>query len=193
LQILAARRFCVLIPILILEGASLSSPAIAGEPLSALSTCVEAPAFAVNQSRKRNGQSKNCDAAARKAEAINAARTNAAVALSETCNAEISSQERQEICAARGLAPRPTNATGDLSGFQQIAGNVDGSVDTALPIGPRLCAVLRDLPQEYTSQPLAAQASGLGDCLVFHFPFVTSETRVLFTARARARCGVQCQ
>jgi hypothetical protein len=156
-------------------------------------TCVEAPTFAVNQSRKRNGKSNNCDATARKAEAINAARNNAAVALSETCNAEISSQERQGICAARGLAPRPTNATGDMRGFQQIAGNVDGNADTALPIGPRLCAVLRDLPQEYTSQPLAAQASGLGDCLVFHFPFVTSETRVLFTARARARCGVQCQ
>lgn len=174
------------------EGAPIA-PAIAQEPLSALSTCVEAPASAVNASRKRNGQSDNCNADARQAEAIARARVNAAHALSATCAANISAQERHDICAARGLVPRPANATGDMSGFQQIPGNADGNVDTALPIGPQLCAVLRDLPQESTSQAMAAQLSGLGDCLVFHFPFLTSETRTLLTARARARCGVQCQ
>ena len=40
------------------------------------------------------------------------------------------------------------------------------------------------VPNEYTFQTLAAQWGGLGDCLVYHFPFPTSENRVLFTARS---------
>lgn len=167
-------------------------PVFSQEPLSTLSTCVEAPATAVDASRKRNGKSTDCDADARRSEAIQQARANAANALSPTCTARISAQERQAICAASGLVPRPINATGDMRDFQQISGNPDGNIDTALPISGTLCVVVRDLPEEYTSQSLSAQWGGLGDCIVFHFPFVTSKTSVRFTARSRARCGVQC-
>jgi len=173
--------------------AASTPPAFAQEPVFPPSKCVEAPASAVNVSSRRNGKSTNCNADARKAEAIEQARVNAAHALSSTCTAQISAQERQEICAARGLTPRPANAAGDMIGFLPIADNPDGDVDTAFPVSGTLCVVVRDLPKESTSQTLAASWGGLGDCLVYHFPFITSENRILFTARSRARCGVQCQ
>jgi uncharacterized protein (DUF849 family) len=170
------------------------APATAQEPVFSVSTCVEAPASAVNASRRRAGSSTNCDASARRAEAIRQARGNAAIALSPTCIADLSPQEQQNICAARGLQPRPANAAGDMRGFQEIPGSPDGNIATAFPIAATsLCTVVRDLPAESTSVRLAAQVSGLGDCLVFEFPFITSVTRTLLTARARARCGVQCQ
>lgn len=183
----------IAIATVVIAEASLVHSALAQEPVFPVSTCVEAPASAVDASRRRAGRSTNCDRNARIAEAMEQARINAARALAPTCTARISDQEREDICAAHGLAPRPANAAGDMSGFRSVAGNADGDVDTAFPVSGTICAVVRDLPEESTSRVLAAQWGGLGDCLGYHFPFITSENRILFTARSRARCGIQCQ
>src|SRR5690242_19509246 len=102
-------------------------PVSADDPVFRLSTCVEAPTSTVNASRRRAGKSTNCNEDARRAEAIEQARGNAARALAPTCTAQISDQERQDICASRGLVPRPANAAGDMSGFQAIPGSPDGT------------------------------------------------------------------
>lgn len=188
------RKLLALIGTALVASLSLSHQALAQEPVYPISKCVEAPGSAVDASRRRTGRSTNCDDDARRAEGIAQSRTNAAHALFPICVAAISDQERQGVCAAQGLAPKPAGAPGDMSGFVAIPGNPNGSVDATFPIsGEGLCVVVRDLPDEYTSQAMASQWAGLGDCLVFAAPFITSEPRTLFTARARARCGVQCR
>lgn len=168
-------------------------PAFAQEPLFPVSTCVEAPASVANSSRRRSGSSTDCDDDTRRDQAIRRARSNASDAMAPQCTALISAQERQQVCAARGLTPKPANQPASMTGLVAVPGSPDGGIDDARPIaGTSVCTVARDLAGESTSETLPAQWGGLGDCPVFRFPFWTSEQRVRFTARARARCGVQC-
>ncbi len=159
-------------------------PKIASE-VPPLTICVELPSSAVGVSQKRKATRTECSPAQAKSNAILAARVNAFNALQGTCGAQTSRAEADAACAAQGLTLVTTQNNGGMDLIHARATQGGSSIDAAFAAGSnanaRLCVVLRDLKDEFES---VKQGEAL--CVFDGFK------RTIFTARSRARCGVQC-
>ncbi|PNG25195.1 hypothetical protein [Methylocella silvestris] len=158
----------------------------AGEALAQLSqitACVEVPQSTLNQSRMRRSTRSNCDPAAARRAAISQSHVNARDALASTCRQAITPAVAAAVCAGAGKS-RPTTPTVSLQSPPIAAGN-GARINAQLPIsgtGPKICAVLRDLPAESST---TRQSDAL--CVLNNF------RKTVVTFRSRARCGVQCR
>lgn len=149
-----------------------------------LTVCAEVPATAVNISARRKSTRTDCNPRQAKSLAILQARVNAANALAPACRANISRVEAEAACAAQGKTLATTQPTGGL-GVEGLPVPGGAAVDATLPAGStanaRMCVVLRDRESEFEST-----TQGDPICVFDGFK------RTVFTARSRARCGVQC-
>jgi hypothetical protein len=171
--------FAIAVTTILVADLSLTRPAFAPE-LVPLAICVEAPTAAVNVSARRKSIRSDCGHDRARTLATLQARANAAAALTTICTQRISAAERQAICQAEGRAPVPVPGPGLApTGFVGVPGG--GNIDATLRVSARLCVLLRDLPNEFES---STQQDGI--CVFDNF------RRTIFTARSRARCGVQC-
>jgi hypothetical protein len=168
----------IALAVTVLASFSLEQIALA-QTLVPLTTCVEAPASAVNVSARRKSIRSDCDPNQARNNAFLRARSNATVALSSTCIQRISAAERQATCRALGLVPAPSRNNGMAPTFVGAPGSTN--IDATSAISSQLCVVLRDLPNE-------SEATFQTDIICSFSNF----RRTIFTARARARCGVQC-
>ncbi|MEY4514452.1 MAG: hypothetical protein RLZZ450_6574 [Pseudomonadota bacterium] len=149
--------------------------------LQQLNTCVEVRPGAVSRTARQKHLQTECSPDLARSRAIAHARRNARSVLEETCQSQVSHAEAVAACAAQGL---------HLSAYDRLGGwgiYANGSPsDSALGVGTtaeaRLCVVLDDLTDE-------SQSATQGDALCVLDGF----RRTLFTAYARARCGVQCE
>jgi hypothetical protein len=158
---------------------------------SQITTCVEisaaeSPGLA-GGSRRQAYTASDCDPSIASARAFEGARASASRALAATCRASVLGvQPARDICVARGLNP-PTGSSTSVSLPPIPAG---APIDQAIGVGRSrtgifVCTVIRNLPAETTTTTRPAGVQN-GFC-IFNSNRVT---RV--TARARARCGVQC-
>lgn len=166
----------IVVAVTVVADGSLTQPASAQNLI-----CVEAPAGFAPTSARRKATRSDCNFRTARTKAINAARANALAALRGTCIDDLRfAAQRQAVCEPHGL--------GGFNGpFQPMSTQVraregGGDIDGSLQINSRLCVVLRDLPDEFSS---SSEPDGI--C----FPFVGGK-RTIFTARSRARCGVLC-
>jgi hypothetical protein len=163
---------------------ALNPPTTTGQTLIPYTICVEVPSSAVNVGALRKATRTECNPAQAKTNAILAARVNALQALEGTCRSQITREAAQAACAARGLTLVLNQNNGGL-GPEARAVPGGAAIDAALADGSnvnaRYCVVLRDVPSLFTS----TKQSDL-ICVLNNFK------RTIFTARSRARCGVQC-
>lgn len=156
----------------------------AAAQLVPLTACAEVPATAVNISARRKSTRTDCNPSQAKSLALLQARANAATALAPACRANISRAEAEAACAAQGKTLATTQPTGGL-GVEGLPVPGGAAVDATLSAGStanaRMCVILRDLENEFES---TTQADAI--CAFDGFK------RTIFTARSRARCGVQC-
>lgn len=156
----------------------------ASAQLVPLTICAEVPPSAVNVSARRKSTRTDCNPNQARNLAILNARSNAQSALAATCRLQISRAEAAAACEAQGLTLATTQPNGGL-GNEARAVPGGASVDATLPAGStanaRVCVVLRDLDDEFES-------TTQGDAICVFDGF----KRTIFTARSRARCGVQC-
>lgn len=158
----------------------------AGEALAQLAqitACVEISQSTLDESRKRRSMRSNCDPSAAQRAAVSQSRVNARDALASTCRQAITPAMAATICAGAGKS-RPTTPSVSLQS-PPIAARNAGRVDAQLPIsttGPKICAILRDVPAESSRRRLSDAL-----CVLNNF----RKTEVTF--RSRARCGVQCR
>ena len=156
-----------------------------GQTLNQVTSCVEVPSALVAASRKRASSSSDCDPQTAFDRAHQQSKANSCDALAPVCRNEISAAEAEEVCsAASGLIP----TTGTSLSADPFARAGGAQVDSQLPIAqsvPKLCVVLRDLPDETLTSTRPA-GIGNGFC-IFNNSRVTTKT-----VRSRARCGVQC-
>ena len=154
--------------------------------LSQITSCVEAPASVVNQSRKRASTRTDCDRATAISRARQQSRENAREAIDSICEDEITQAEAEQICeGANGSLP--TTSSTSLSG-DPIARPGGGSIDSQLPISgsnPKLCVTLRNVPAE---TEISTRAAGVEN----GFCVFNNNRLTVATLRSRARCGVQC-
>lgn len=153
-------------------------------PQIPITTCVEVPATVVNESRRRKSVRTDCSPSHARTLALNQSRVNARDALAPTCRAQITLAEAQAVCADRNMTVVTSSGAASLQRFLAVQGGeeVDSTL-TLQPAGnPKKCVVLRNLEDEFES---STQADGI--CVFDGF------RRTIFTARSRARCGVQCR
>lgn len=152
------------------------------EPTVPLAVCADLPASAVGITARRKATRTECSPAEARRTAVWGARFNARDALKADCQARTSRAEAEAICTAAGRQLLINQPNGGLG--VGVTSN-PGSTDAALPAGSnrnaRLCVLLNDLEDEFES---STQADWI---CVFD-----GSKRTIFTARSRARCGVQC-
>jgi hypothetical protein len=156
-----------------------------GQPLNQITSCVEVPSALVAASRRRASSRSDCDPQTAFDKAQQQSQANSRNALASVCRNEISAAEAEEVCSAASGSIPTTGTSLSADPFSRAGGP---QVDSQLPIAqsdPKLCVVLRDLPDETQT---STQPAGIGNgfCL-FNNGRVTTKT-----VRSRARCGVQC-
>lgn len=161
--------------------APIGAPAAKAQPIT---VCVEVAPAVSQQSRRRRATRTECNPLRARQLAFEQAGTNAANALNPVCRATITAAIAQATCAARGLSV-PTTATTAPS-RPPLAAIGSPAVNGARRILPftnnvKRCAVIRNLPNETQT---ATQQEPL--CVFDNF------RRTIVTARARARCAVEC-
>jgi hypothetical protein len=174
----------------IMAAAVVGSSVSLAEGATQIAVCVEisAAAHPTFESRKRRHTEVDCDPQAARLRAFRGARAAASKALQSHCRAHVLGvQAARDICLAANLAV-PTAATSVSRPAVPAFGTAP--IDESFGIGTsktgiRVCTVLRNLPGESQTTTQAAGAAH-GFC-IFNG---NKTTRV--TARARARCGVQC-
>lgn len=149
-----------------------------------LTICVEVPSSTVNFGALRKATRTECNPAQAKTNAILAARVNALQALEITCRSQITREEAEAACAARGLTLVLNQSNGGLGPEARAVpggATIDASLAAGTNVNARYCVVLRDATSQFTfvkqSDPIC---------------FLNNFKRTIFTARSRARCGVQC-
>lgn len=174
----------IVVAALVFAAESFLAPDAAAQNLVPLTACAEVPATAVNISAHRKSVRTDCNPHQAKSLAVLQARANAATALAPTCRASISRAEAEAACAAQGKTLATTQPMGGL-GVEGLPVPGGAAVDATIPAGStanaRMCVVLRDLENEFKS-------TTQGDAICVFDGF----KRTIFTARSRARCGVQC-
>jgi hypothetical protein len=160
------------------------------QQLSQITACVElSPADSPSLggiSRKRRHTETDCDPLETRRQAFLGAQANASAAIRNECRRIIGVAAVRDICRAHRLsAPSGTTSLGRppvSAGPVPIDGQANlGRSPTGIPI----CAVMRNLPAETVTSTSPAGIEN-GFC-IFDGNRVTT-----VTARARARCGVQC-
>jgi len=171
--------------------AVIASSATRAQGLGQITTCVEisvndSPVVG-NISRKRKHTEVDCDPQSARGRAFSGARANASNALKDICRARILGvQAVRDICAAHGL--RAATGTTSLRNPAVPAGAVPIDEEIGIGLsnsGISICTVIRNLPAEtVTSTQPAGVENG--------FCIFNNNRATKVTARARARCGVQC-
>jgi hypothetical protein len=145
--------------------------------------CSELPYSAINMTAKRKAIRTECSALEARRTAIWASRLSALEALRDYCRNRTSLAEAQAACAAAGKVVVTTQPNSGVGGgmTQRPGGDVDNATEAGSNQNARLCVTFQDLEDE-------SQAATQGDafCVFDNFK------RTTFTARTRARCGVQC-
>lgn len=155
------------------------------QPLNQITACVEPTVqVANNVSRKRASTQSDCNPAVAEARSREQAGVNARNAIAPLCVDRVTQAEAAATCQSWGLTV-PTTA-GTSLGRAPIAADGRPPADASLPIntapnGPKLCAVLRNVPNE-------TETSSQDDLLCFFNGF----RKTTVTSRVRATCGVQC-
>jgi hypothetical protein len=153
------------------------------DPVLPITLCSELPYSAINMTARRKGTRTECSPAEARRTAIWAARSNGLQALRDFCRSRTSRAEAEAACAAAGkvlVTTQPNSGVGSGT-TQRPGGDVDSAVAAGSNQNARLCVTFQDLEAEYES---VTQPDGI--C------FFDGGKRTIFTARTRARCGVQC-
>ncbi|MET4484340.1 hypothetical protein ABIB66_008912 [Bradyrhizobium sp. F1.13.3] len=156
--------------------------------LLSIPTCVEVTGADIPVSARRRGDASDCDPSQARNLATLRARANASAALAPTCLSRASRAMAARACGNIGLRPATShdvNQTGPVGTTGSTTPNAAIGIGQSGVGGLRLCAVVRDLPNEAATSTSPAGADH-GFC-IFNNGRVTN-----FTARARARCGVTC-
>ena len=149
-------------------------------------TCVEAPSSVVSTTAMRKSIRSECDPAAAKSEAREAAAHHVLDGLGPTCTARISNATARRLCANAGMtwigdqAIRTFGETDSLAS-KPAAGQPALASSLGIPPRPSLCVALRDLPAQ-------SSTTTTGDSGCFFNGF--KKTTVLW--RMRGHCGVIC-
>lgn len=177
------RLILIVMAVLMFAVESFLASDAAAQSLVPLTVCAEVPATTVSISARRSSTRTDCNPRQAKSLAVLQSRVNAADALAPACRANISRAEAEAACAAQGKT-LATNGGGGLSieGLPVPGGAaVDATLSAGSTASARMCVVLRDLESEFKS-------TTQGDAICVFDGF----KRTVFTARSRARCGVQC-
>jgi len=164
-------------------GISLFSPERSSAQLVPLTICAEVQPSAVNQSAKRRATQTECSAKNARRIAIARSRDSASKALTPACRNKITRSEAEAACALHGLTLVTTQQHGGLGDALAVPGTSVPDATQAIEstTDAKLCAVLRDLPDEFES-------TSQFDLICIFDGF----RRTVFVGRSRARCGVQC-
>ncbi|HKP39362.1 MAG TPA: hypothetical protein VJT71_21070 [Pyrinomonadaceae bacterium] len=153
------------------------------DPVLPLTLCSELPYSAIGMTAKRKATKTECNPAEARRTAFWAARSNALQALRDFCRGRTSRAEAEAACAAAGKVLVTTQPNSGVGGgmTQRPGGKIDNAVTAGSNQNARLCVTFDDLEGESQS---TTQADGI--CIF------DGGKRTIFTARTRARCGVQC-
>ena len=153
------------------------------DPVLPLTFCSELPYSAINMTAKRKATRTECNPAEARRTAIWGARSNGLQAIRDFCRNRTSRAEAEAACAAAGKVLVTTQPNSGVGGgtTQRPGGDIDSAVSAGSNQNARLCVTFQDLEDEYES---VTQPDGI--C------FFDGGKRTIFTARTRARCGVQC-
>jgi len=155
------------------------------QTLNQITSCVEVPPAVVAASHKRASSRSDCDPQTAFDRAQRQSQKDSRDALAPVCRNKISAAEAEEICRAAG-GSRPTAGTSLQASPVARAGGA--RIDSQLHItqsNPKLCVVLRDVPDETETKTQPA-GPGNGFCVLNNGRVTTKKVRT------RARCGVEC-
>jgi hypothetical protein len=152
--------------------------------LNEITQCVEVTWGTASTSETVMSWSIRCDPNAALQRARGYSREHARDRIAPTCQSSIDAAEAQATCSSHGLY-YPTGSSTAMSSPPVAAPDSPISrVDASLPIGPRLCAILRNVSPTGTAYLPADFDHGW---CVFNNRIMTKKTVL-----SNAKCGVQC-